>query len=418
MPPNRGRFASIVGLYRLASLASSSYDDVMNGPTAAGGALDGLRVLDASQMLAGPICGMRLGDLGADVLKVEPPGGEHNRSHGFGSVRVAGETPTFLGLNRNKRSVVLDLKQPAGLAAFLDLARTADVFIQNFRVGTAERLGIGWEQLQDVNPRLVYAQITGYGEVGPLRDRPGQDLLLQALSGSMWAVGARDDPPQPGALWAADVMTGYQAAIGILAALRAREFTGEGQKVSVSMLGVLMDCQVQELTTVLNTDVTVERPAHPSAHALIPAPYGVYRTADGWMVLAMAPLPALGAALDEPRLAAMTGEDDGFTRRDEITTILDAILVTRTTAEWIDLFDRHRLWAGPVSTHADLADHPQVAAEDMIVTVDHPAGPVRMPAPPLRLSATPLTIRRAPPMLGADTDTAIREWLGPRETDA
>jgi crotonobetainyl-CoA:carnitine CoA-transferase CaiB-like acyl-CoA transferase len=376
------------------------------------GALDGLRVLDLSQMLAGPICGMRLGDLGADVLKVEPPTGEHNRSHGFGSVRVAGETPTFLGLNRNKRSVVLDLKAPAGLAACLELVRAADVLIQNYRVGTAERLGIGWEQLRIVNPRLVYAQISGYGEAGPLRDRPGQDLLLQALSGSMWAVGAADDPPRPGALWAADVMTGYQATVGILAALQARERSGQGQKVSVSMLGVLMDCQAQELTTFLNTGIAFERPTRPSAHAFIPAPYGVYRTADGWMVLAMAPLPALGAALEEPRLEAMTGEDDGVTRRDEVTDILDAILATRDTAEWIELFDQHRLWAGPVSTYRELAGHPQVAAEELVVTVEHPAGPVRMPAPPLRLSATPPTIRRAPPLLGADTQAALREWLG------
>ena len=376
------------------------------------GALDGLRVLDVSQMLAGPICGMRLGDLGADVLKIEPPHGEHNRSHGFGSLRVAGETPTFLGLNRNKRSVVLDLKRPAGLETFLELVRTADVLIQNFRVGTAERLGIGWERLHEVNPRLVYAQISGYGERGPLRDRPGQDLLLQALSGSMWAVGAQADPPLPGALWAADVMTGYQATIGILAALQARQRTGEGQKVSVSMLAVLMDCQVQELTAFLNTGDVFERPALPSAHAWIPAPYGVYRTADGWMVLAMAPLPALGAALGEPRLAAMTGEDDGVTRRDEITAILGAILATRPTHEWVELFDRHRLWAGPVGTYEDLASHPQVAAEDLVVSVDLPAGHVRMPAPPLRLSATPPAIRRAPPRLGADTDTALREWLG------
>lgn len=396
----------------------NSVADTRSGPEPTDtvpGALDGLRVLDLSQMLAGPICAMRLGDLGADVLKVEPPRGEHNRSHGFGSVRVAGATPTYVALNRNKRSVVLDLKRPTGLEVLLALVRKADVLIQNYRVGTAERLGIGWEQLQAINPRLVYAQISGYGESGPLRDRPGQDLLLQALSGSMWAVGAADDPPQPGALWAADVMTGYQAAIGILAALSARERTGEGQKVSVSMLGVLMDCQLQELTTFLNTGTAFERPARPSAHSFIPAPYGVYRTTDGWMVLAMAPLPALGAALGEPRLEAMTAEDDGIARRDEVTEILEIILATRTTAEWTELFDRHRLWAGPVGTYAELADHPQVAAEEMIVTVEHPAGPVRMPAPPLRLSATPTTIRRAPPSLGADTESAIREWLGPRE---
>jgi crotonobetainyl-CoA:carnitine CoA-transferase CaiB-like acyl-CoA transferase len=377
------------------------------------GALDGLRVLDGSQMLAGPICAMRLGDLGADVLKVEPPTGEHNRSHGFGAVRVGGETPTFMGLNRNKRSVVLDLKSAAGLAAFLGLARVADVFLQNYRVGTAERLGIGWRQLHAVNPRLVYAQVSGYGEDGPFRDRPGQDLLVQAMSGSMWSVGARDDPPRPGALWAADALTGYQTAIGILAALRARDRTGEGQKVSVSMLGVILDCQAQELAAFLNGGTTFERTERPSAHAWIPAPYGVYRTADAWLVLAMAPLPRLGEALDEPRLAAMTAEDDGVTQRDAIDAILTPILATRTTEAWVAFFDTHRLWSGPVLTYADLERHPQVVASRLIAEVPDPvAGTLRLAAPPLRLSATPPAIRRPPPRLGADTETALREWLG------
>jgi crotonobetainyl-CoA:carnitine CoA-transferase CaiB-like acyl-CoA transferase len=376
------------------------------------GALDGVRVLDASQMLAGPICAMRLGDLGADVLKIEPPRGEHNRHNGFGAVRVGGETPTFLGLNRNKRSVTIDLKQPAGLEALLDLVAQADVFLQNYRVGTAERLGIGWEQLHAINPRLVYSQISGYGEEGPLRDRPGQDLLVQAMSGSMWAVGAADDAPQPGALWAADAMTGYQATIGILAALHARERTGKGQKVSVSMLATVMDCQTQELVTHLNTDATFERTEEPSAHAWIPAPYGTFRTRDSWLVLAMAPLVALGEALDEPRLTELGGADDGVQHRDEIHRLVGARLLERTTSEWVAFFDERRLWSGPVATYDDLAEHPQVQATGMIQTIEHEvAGEVRMPAPPLRLSDTPAEIRLAPPRLGADTDAAMREWL-------
>lgn len=387
--------------------------EVPGSGEASEGALAGVRVLDGSQMLAGPICAMRLGDLGADVLKIEPPTGEHNRSHGFGAVRVGGETPTFMGLNRNKRSVVLDLKTSAGLGAFLGLVRVADVFLQNYRVGTAERLGVGWHQLRAVNPRLVYAQISGYGEEGPLRDRPGQDLLVQAMSGSMWSVGASDDPPRPGGLWAADTLTGYQTAIGILAALRARDRTGEGQKVSVSMLGVIMDCQAQELATFLNGGTTFERTERPSAHAWIPAPYGVYRTADAWLVLAMAPLPQLGAVLDEPRLAAMTGEDDGVTQRDVIDEIVRPILATRTTADWVAFFDEHRLWSGPVLTYADLAHHPQVVAARLIADVPDPvAGNLRLVAPPLGLSATPPSIRRPPPRLGADTRDALREWLG------
>ncbi|MEX1295491.1 MAG: CoA transferase [Candidatus Limnocylindrales bacterium] len=377
------------------------------------GALEGLRVLDASQMLAGPICAMRLGDLGADVVKVEPPHGEHNRHNGFGAVRVGGATPTFVGLNRNKRSITLDLKHPGGLQALLRLVGQADVFLQNYRVGTAERLGIGWEQLRAVNPRLIYAQISGYGEDGPWRDRPGQDLLVQAMSGSMWAVGAAGDAPQPGAMWAADAMTGYQTAIGILAALHARERSGEGQKVSVSMLGAVMDCQVQELTTHLNSEATFERTREPSAHSWIPAPYGVFRTSDDWLVLAMAPPAALGDALDEPRLAELDGPDDGIVHRDEIHAIVARRLRERTTAEWVAFFDERRLWSGPVADYDDLVEHPQVAATDMIVSVQGADGEeLRLPAPPVRLSATPTSIRRPPPELGADTAGVLGEWLG------
>jgi len=378
------------------------------------GALDGIRVIDASQMLAGPICAMRLGDLGADVIKVEPPGrGEYNRTHGFGPLRIGGETPTFLGLNRNKRSVVLDLKHPDGLATLLDIVRSSDVFLQNYRVGTAERLGVGWEQLHAVNPRLVCGQISGYGEHGPYRDRPGQDLLVQAMSGSMWAVGAAGDPPQPGALWAVDAMTGYQAAIGVLAALIARGRTGEGQKVMVSMLTTVLDCQVQELVAFLNGGLEPERPTVATAHALIPAPYGVYRAADGWLVLAMAPLAALGDALDDHRLRRMDDEVDGTVNREAIDAILRPILASRTTAEWIAHFDARRLWSGRVYTYAELVADPHLAAIGGLVEVEHPiAGRIRMPAPPIHLSATDSAVRRPPPRLGEHTDEVLDEVLG------
>jgi crotonobetainyl-CoA:carnitine CoA-transferase CaiB-like acyl-CoA transferase len=378
------------------------------------GALEGIRVIDASQMLAGPICAMRLGDLGADVVKVEPTGtGEHNRTHGFGPTRIGGETPTFLGLNRNKRSIALDLKHPDGLAALHDLVRGSDVFLQNYRVGTAERLGVGWEQLRAINRRLVYAQISGYGEEGPYRDRPGQDLLVQAMSGSMWSVGAAADPPQPGAIWAVDAMTGYQAAIGILAALIARGRSGEGQKVSVSMLGAALDAQSQELVTFLNAGLAPERPATRTAHALIPAPYGVYRAADGWLVLAMAPLAALGEALDDDRLRGMDDEIDGTTSRAEIDAILGPILATRPTSDWIALLDERRLWSGRVYTYAELAVDPHVLATGAFVDVEHPvAGRLRMPAPPIRLSATDSAVRLPPPRHGEHGGEVLAEIAG------
>jgi crotonobetainyl-CoA:carnitine CoA-transferase CaiB-like acyl-CoA transferase len=357
---------------------------------------------------------MRLGDLGADVLKIEPPGiGEFNRTHGFGDLGMNGETTTFLGLNRNKRSVAINLKSPAGIAALHDLVRVSDVFLQNYRVGTAERLGVGYEQLRAINPRLIYCSISGYGEEGPYAGRPGQDLVIQCYSGSMWSVGRAGDAPTPSALWAADAITGYQAAIGILGALQARQRTGAGQKVHVAMLAAIMDCQMQELTTHLNLGLVPERPQTPSAHAWLPAPYGVYPTADGYITLAMAPLTVLGEALGIPRLADFGAWNDGMEHRDEIWTLVAARMPDRTTAEWIEILDAHKLWSGPVYRYPDLVNDPHVVATGMIATVDHPtAGPVRVPAPPIRMSETPTGIHRAPPLLGQHTDEVLRDVLG------
>ena len=378
------------------------------------GALDGITVLDCTQMLAGPLAGLRLGDLGADVLKIEAPGsGEFNRTHGFEDITAAGEMTTFLALNRNKRSVVLNLKKPDGLAVMHDLVRQADVLIQNFRVGTADRIGIGYEQLREINPRLIYCAITGYGSTGPYRTRAGQDLLLQGYSGSMWSVGKLADPPLPSALWAADVMSGYQAVVGVLAALHARQATGSGQYVEVDMLSSVLDAQLQELVTYLNSGRQPTRMKEPSAHALIPAPYGVYQTRDGWLTMAMCHLPDLGEALDDDWLKTLVHYNDGAIHRDEIYARIRPRFTERTTAEWLEILERCGVWAGPVYDYAQLERDPHVVATGMFT--DQPQGggvTVRTLRPPLTMSATPLAIRRGAPPLGAHTAEVLREKLG------
>lgn len=378
------------------------------------GPLEGLRVLDASQMLAGPLCGMRLGDLGADVLKIEPPGvGEWTRTHGFANAELAGHTTAFLGLNRNKRSVALDLKNDQAREVFYKLVARSDVFIQNWRVGTAERLGVGYEQLAEVNERLLYCSISGYGEEGPYVNRPGQDLIIQGYSGSMFSVGSADDPPLPGALWAVDAMTAYQAGMAILAGVVARAQTGRGQKIELNMLAVVMDAQSQELMTYLNVGILPERLAASSAHAWVTAPYGVYSTADGFITLAQSPLHLLGDALDSDELRAMTEWSDGVDRREDVVRLLAAIMPTRTTEEWLRILDEHRLWAGPVYTYADLAEDPHVVATGMITEVEHPEiGRLRMPDVPVAFSETPAGIRRAPPLLGEHTEAVLKEVIG------
>lgn len=384
----------------------------MSNTHATPGALEGLRVLDATQMLAGPLAATRLGDLGADVIKIEPPrGGEFNRTHGFDDLRVHGEMTTFMAVNRNKRSLAVDLKNPASADIIRDLVRSADVFIQNFRHGTAERLGVGYEQLRELNPRLIYCSISGYGSFGPYRDRPGQDLVVQGYSGSMFSVGSAEDDPEPGALWAADVMTGYQAAIGILAALQARERLGIGQKVEVDMLSIVLDAQLQEMVTYLNTGRQPKRTAEPSAHAFIPAPYGVYRTKDGWITLAMSPLTALGEVLNDDWLRSLTDYNDGHLHRDQVFRHIRHAFEHESTAYWLERCDAVNVWAGPVYDYADVANDPHVQATGMLVEQPHGnhGDSIRTVRPPLQMTATPPTIRRGAPALGSDTTQILTE---------
>lgn len=375
-------------------------------------ALSGLRIVDATQMLAGPIAAMRLGDLGADVIKVEAPGsGEFNRTHGYGGVDLRGHTTTFLALNRNKRSLAVDLKSSEGREVFYELVRGADVLLQNFRVGTVERLGIDYETLREINPRLVYASITGYGPEGPGAGRPGQDLVMQGYSGSMWFVGSESDAPQPGGIPAIDAMTGYQTAIGVLAAILSRATTGKGQHVEVDMLSVVLDAQIQELVTFLNTGLTPQRKAEPTAHAWIPAPYGVHATRDGWITLAMCPLDVLGEAVDNEFIAGLSYED-GVEHADDVYRALRPVLRERTTREWVEHFDRFNIWCGPVYGYADLENDPQVMYRQLFTESEHPeAGTVRTVDVPIRLSETPTSIGSAAPLLGQHSEEILRDIL-------
>jgi crotonobetainyl-CoA:carnitine CoA-transferase CaiB-like acyl-CoA transferase len=375
------------------------------------GALEGIRVIDATQMLAGPMAGTRLGDLGADVIKVEPPAsGEFNRTHGFGDARANGEMTTFLAVNRNKRSLAVDLKSDAGAQIIHDLARTSDVFIQNFRHGTADRLGVGYEQLSAINPGIVYCSISGYGSSGPYRDRPGQDLVLQGYSGSMFSVGKAGDPPIPSALWAADVMTGYQAVIGILAALVHRQKSGVGQHIEVDMLSVVLDCQLQELVTYLNAGIAPDRTEESGAHGSIPAPYGSYQTSDGWLNLAMCPLPALGEVLDNDWLRTLVNYNDGHIHRDEIYRTIRHAFLNKSTQEWIERCDEFGVWAGPVYDFPALVQDRHVVAEQYIVEQPQRiGGSAKTLRPPLKMSATPPRIRNGAPALGADSVAVLRD---------
>jgi crotonobetainyl-CoA:carnitine CoA-transferase CaiB-like acyl-CoA transferase len=377
------------------------------------GALSELRVIDATQMLAGPIAGTRLGDLGADVIKVEPTiNGEFNRTRGFEDQMSNGEMTTFLAVNRNKRSLAVDLKNPKGKEIIYELVKKSDVFLQNFRFGTAERLGVGYEDLKKINPRIIYCSISGYGSFGPYRDRPGQDLVVQGYSGSMFSVGAEGDDPTPSALWGADVMTGYQAVIGILAAVESRHQTGIGQHVEVDMLSVVMDCQLQELVTFLNAGPMPRRMQERSAHASIPAPYGVYKTKDSWLTLAMVPLPILGEIFNDDWLKSLSHYNDGHKYRNEVYKRIRNLFLDKTTQEWIKICDAAGAWCGPVYNYQDLVNDQHIKDTQYIVEqAQFHGNSAKTVRPPIRMDKTPPSIRRGAPALGEHTEEILRDLL-------
>lgn len=378
------------------------------------GPLQGIRVVDVSQLMAGPYCGMRLGDLGAEVIKIEPPRGEWVRQRGFGDFRLGEETIAYLALNRSKRSVTLNLKHEDGKAAIYELIKQSDVFIQNFRVGTAERLGIGYEQLKEINPRLIYCSVSGFGETGPYAHKPSQDLIAQGLSGGMRISGSRKNLPTASVYWPSDMMTSLFATIGVLAALVARDKTGEGQKVESNLLASLLESENQEVMASLLGFTDMHRPESPcSAHALFDAPYGVFETADSYLTIGTVPVPAMGEALNDDRLRELSGRRDGFEHRDEIFSIISRILKTRTTAEWLDVFEKHDIWSGPVYSFEEMAKDPHIKETGMLTSVEREdLGTIPMTNVPLHFSKTPAGIQCAPPKLGEFTEEALRSLLG------
>ncbi|MET0859614.1 MAG: CoA transferase [Microbacterium sp.] len=383
------------------------------------GILSGYRILDCSIAMAGPFAGQRLGDLGADVIKVEPTTGEWQRHAPAGGAKGNRINVSFLSLNRNKRSLAVDLKAPEGRELLYRLVAESDVFLQNYRPGVAARLGVDYASLSEINPKLVYVSISGYGEDGPYRDRPGQDLLLQALSGAMLSAGAEGSPPQPAGQYLVDAVTASTAFEAVLAALLHRERTGEGQQVTVNMLDVITTLQMQEISVFTMGGIPQERSAQPHAHVYIRSPYGAFATSDGYLALAMPHLPTLGELIGEPSFAEMDGEVDGWARRDEIYAKVSDRLRTRTTKEWFDLLSPAGVWVAPVNSYADLVEDEQIAHNGTFVEYDHPTeGRVKTPGFPYRFSSTPARVDRGAPLTGEHT-REILDGLGlsPEEID-
>jgi crotonobetainyl-CoA:carnitine CoA-transferase CaiB-like acyl-CoA transferase len=372
--------------------------------------LNGIRVLDCSIAMAGPFAAQRLGDMGADVVKVEPTSGEWQRHASAGGAAGNSINVSFLSLNRNKRSLAIDLKSPEGKSVLLDLVKDADVFLQNYRPGVAERLGVDYATLSAINPRLIYVSMSGYGEDGPYRMLPGQDLLLQGMSGAMLSAGSEGAPPSPAGQYLVDAIAAYSAFEGALAALFHRERTGEGQLVQVNMLDAITTIQMQELSVFTVGGKPQTRSAEPHAHSYIRAPYGVFETADGYMTLAMARFETLARELDDPFFAGMEEERDGWTQRDAIFARIRGHLVRQPAAHWLEKFRAADIWCGPVYGYADLVEDPQIKHNGTFVEYDHPTeGRVKVPGFPIRFSRTPSAITRGAPLVGEHSEDILRE---------
>jgi crotonobetainyl-CoA:carnitine CoA-transferase CaiB-like acyl-CoA transferase len=376
--------------------------------------LEGLLVLDFSQFLAGPVAALRLADLGARVIKIERPGiGDIGRTLAFAGRSIDGDTVSFHAMNRNKESVTADLKNPDDLAYVRQLVARADVVIQNFRPGVMERIGLDYASVRELNPSIVYASASGYGDEGPWRDRPGQDLLAQAISGLPWLSGSREDGPVPLGLSIADHLLSCHIAQGVTALLVRRFRTGEGGLVQSSLLEAVLDLQFELLSTRLNDDtIQVRRHGEHSAHAFLAAPYGTYPTRDGYLALAMNPIPELGRLLQLPALEALTDARDAWDRQEEIEAALAARFATDTTAHWLGILDAADVWCAPVLTLDELLASDGFAAIDMTQEVDRGGARISTTRSPLRIDGQVLRSRKAAPVLGED-DARVRAEFPP-----
>ncbi len=387
----------------------------MSQPT---GPLKGLRVFDLTRVLAGPTCAQMLGDLGADVIKVEKPGsGDDTRGFAPPAMPGTGESAYFVGVNRNKRSLTLDIAQPEGQALALRLIADCDILVENFKVGALDRYGLGYAQLHEKFPRLIYCSITGFGQTGPYAPRPGYDSLIQAMGGVMSLTGEPEGLPQKVGVPVADLFAGLYGCIGILAALRHRDATGEGQQIDIGML----DTHVAWLANQgMNFLATGENPTrlgnqHPNI-----VPYQVFPTADGHMVLSIGNDPtfarfckefALGHLLADERFATNAAR---VRNRQLVTDTLTPTMTAHPTGWWVDRLEALKIGCGPINRLEQVFADPQVQARGMVVTMSHAATPdgVKVIANPVRMSATPPDYRVPPPLLGEHTDAVLRERLG------
>ncbi|RMF86629.1 MAG: CoA transferase [Nitrospinota bacterium] len=369
-----------------------------------------IRIVSFAQLLQGPSGVQILADLGADVIKVERPKvGAWERSWSGAETYINGVSAFFLLFNRNQRSLTVDLKSPLGKEIIIRLIKTADVLVENYRPGVMDRLGLGYEDLKTHNPRLIYCSCSGYGSDGPYRDRPGQDLLAQSMSGLAAMTGKADDPPIPAGGSVIDQHAAVLLALSIMAALWQRQHTQQGQKVELNLLNAAMDLQVEAIGYFLNGGQVTQRSRSGLATTYHQPPYGIYKTRDGYLCLSMTPLEKLATVLQAEELRQWR-EEDRFPQRDAINEVIRQHLQRRTTAEWLEIFRAADIWCAEVYDYPALFADPQVQHNDVVGSFEYPgAGTIRFLKHPARYSAMQPSVRRPPPQLGEHTTEILQE---------
>ena len=377
--------------------------------------LDGFLVLDFSQFLAGPVSAMRLADLGARVIKIERPGvGDIGRTLAFAGLESDGDTLSFHIMNRNKESFAADLKNQSDLAEVKALVAKADVIIQNFRPGVIERLGLGYEDVKKINPRIVYGSASGYGTTGPWIERPGQDLLAQSMSGLPWLNGQEGHPPIPVGLAVADIFTSTHLAHGITALLLRRERTGVGGFVEASLIESMLDLQFELISAKLFDSATaVKRGA--GAHAFLSAPYGLYKTTTGYLAIAMTPVPQLGQLLGLD-LSMYEDPQSWWSEQSAIVKKLSDLLSTQSTDHWLAILDKADIWCAPVLTLPELIESEGFKELDMTqetVRRGKSGAEIKIPTTrsPMKIDGKTIKHRKGAPHVGEDTEKIRKEFL-------
>lgn len=373
--------------------------------------LQDVKIVAFTQFLLGPAGVQYLADLGADVVKVEPPKrGAYERSWSGGGTFVNNVSAFFMLAHRNVRSLALDLKRPEGQEVARHAAAQADVVVSNFRPGVLDRLGLGYEDLRRLRPNIIYAVGSGYGSDSPYRDLPGQDLLLQAISGLAAATGRAGDPPIPAGAAVVDQHAAALLAMGILAALHHRQQTGEGQRVEVTMVQAALDLQLEPIVYHMNGGM-VRRPEEPLGSSFHEAPYGVYPTADGYIALSLSPIARIAEALGDPEsLRRYHDPLLKLTHREEIRRALAPLIAAQPTSEMVPLLRKHGVWCAPVNDYDAVLVDPVITHLDPFLEIDHPeAGKVSLLKHPVRYGAGEPVMDKAPPGIGAHTNAVLGE---------